>query len=224
MSDPFWLGVRATAQSIAARSLDVRVEGRDRVPSRGPALLVCRHYHHLYDGVALVLALPRPVRIVVALDWTSGAAQRLAMEALCALAGWPVVLREDGFRNPSGSGYQRSERRDRLRAALAQCTKLARNGELIAIFAQGFPAIDPLQGPGSGGGWLPLRTGYLGVARHLARAGIAVPIVPVGLGYEQAGERTAVTVRFGEPLTTAAVRDRGAFADGVERSVAALSR
>src|SRR6185312_17264201 len=46
---PGWWGLRQAARLIAARRLDLRVEGLHHVPLSGSALLACRHYHHSYD-------------------------------------------------------------------------------------------------------------------------------------------------------------------------------
>ncbi len=43
----------------------------DVIPSQGPGLVVARHYHHLYDGLAMFAAIRRPFHIVVTLDWAS---------------------------------------------------------------------------------------------------------------------------------------------------------
>ena len=39
------------------------------LPTDGPVLLVARHYHHLFDGVVLLASMPRPIHILVTLDW-----------------------------------------------------------------------------------------------------------------------------------------------------------
>jgi 1-acyl-sn-glycerol-3-phosphate acyltransferase len=88
-------GMRALGRSIVAARIDLRVVGLENVPRRGACMIVARHFHHLYDGAALVAAISRPVHVLVALDWVRGRTGRLGMEALCSLAGWPVVLRED---------------------------------------------------------------------------------------------------------------------------------
>jgi putative membrane protein len=74
--------MRAVARAVLGK-IRVRVDGVENVPASGPALLVCRHHHHLYDGAALVLAIRRPVRMIVGLDWVKDQGQRAYMEA-CA--------------------------------------------------------------------------------------------------------------------------------------------
>ena len=43
--------------------------GLEHIPTDGPVLLIARHYHHLFDGVVLLLSVPRPIHILVTLDW-----------------------------------------------------------------------------------------------------------------------------------------------------------
>ena len=62
--------MRLVARTLAAARLQLEVKGLSRIPKHGPVLLVARHYHHLFDGVALLLSIPRPIHILVTLDWT----------------------------------------------------------------------------------------------------------------------------------------------------------
>ena len=189
--------MRAGARALL-RGIDVRVEGLEHVPTRGPALLVCRHYHHLYDGAVLLSAIPRPVRIVVALDWAAGSSQRGIMELLCKAAGWPVVLRDPARGNPWGPAYERRERRGYLRRAIARSVELLRQGELLAIFPQGYPVVDPLSASGDDERWFPFASGFLTIARRAAREGVEVPLVPAGFAYSGPRNKPArVSLRFG---------------------------
>ena len=60
--------MRTIAAILGARRLTTRTRNVENVPTLGPALIVARHYHHLYDGLALFAALPRSFHIVVAID------------------------------------------------------------------------------------------------------------------------------------------------------------
>ena len=59
---------------LAARRIDLRVEGLEHLPATGPAIIAARHFHHFYDGCALVAVVPRPMKILVTLDWVGNAA------------------------------------------------------------------------------------------------------------------------------------------------------
>jgi putative membrane protein len=89
--------LRRASQVVARRKLDLRVEGRSNVPENGPVLLAARHFHHLYDGVVLMSSLPRPLHILVALDWVDSQRLRRLMEWATRTAAWPSVLREEGL-------------------------------------------------------------------------------------------------------------------------------
>ena len=222
--NPFGLGVRAYAAYNAARFLDVEIEGREHLPARGPALVAARHYHHLFDGAILVDRLPRQAHVFVALDWTSSPWQRLAMETLCNLAEWPIALRAENLSSDAKGPFARNEARRYLRAAAERTKSLLARGEVVAIFPEGYPTIDPAGSrKASDDAFLPFRGGVLRLAVAAARAtGAAVPIVPAGFAYRaRANGRFAVTLRLGEPLF--ATRAAGGFLEELESRVRELS-
>ena len=189
--------------ALATRAGDVRVEGVEHVPPRGGVLLVAHHVHHLLDGAVIVRRTPRPVHVVVALDWTAGTLQRRIMERACALAGWPTIVRGDGFASRRG-----------LRAA----ARLLAEGRVVAIFPEGWPVVDPAgDAPRTRDedGFLPFAAGYRTVLR-LARAHARVALVPLGFRYARSGARWNVVARFGPPRF-------GEHDSDVEAAVRALS-
>lgn len=216
---PPWgmLGPRAIARwALHTQTSAVRVEGLEHVPAAGPALIVARHYHHLLDGAVLVRHVPRPVHVVVALDWAADAAQRRWMERACRLAQWPVILRPrtTGMR----AAYERGEIARYLRSGLRDAATLLREERVVAVFPEGYPVCDPggtVPAARDADGFLPFAAGYRTIAR-LARRD--VPIVPCGLYYEAHGTRWRIVARFGPPLSLAAC------AGDVERAVRGLSR
>ncbi|MBX5458501.1 MAG: carotenoid biosynthesis protein, partial [Thermogemmatispora sp.] len=119
------------------RHLRIVVEGGEHLPASGPVIVAARHYHHLYDGCLLLRAIPRPVHILVALDWAGTRWQRRLMELLCALAGWPVILRPE-----------------RLRASEASAADSAYRAEEVAPYLRrgGGRAPPAPRGGGRGGG------------------------------------------------------------------------
>ena len=60
--------MRLIARGLAANRLRTVASGLENIPARGPALIVARHYHHLFDGLALFAAIPRRFHIVVTLN------------------------------------------------------------------------------------------------------------------------------------------------------------
>jgi len=215
-------GMRAVARAVLGK-IRVRVDGVENVPASGPALLGCRHHHHLYDGAALVLAIRRPVRMIVGLDWVKDQGQRAYMEALCAIAGWPVVLRDETEGNPWGDGYRTSERRRYARAALTQSVDVLRRGGVLAMFPEGYPEIDPAGTAGSDA-VRPFAPGYLSIAVRAGRGGRPVPLVPAGFSYAGPPDKPeSIALRFGAPESIASVSQRASVGRSVEAKVRALS-
>jgi len=183
--------VRAAA-ALLLRRLELEVEGRERLPAEGPAVIAARHVHHLYDGVILTALLPRPPSILVALDWAGNGVLRRTMELLCRMAGWPAVDRV-------GRGADPTRPVDGLRDALERLCR----GEIVAMFPEGRPVYDPHAGDRPDE-VLPFQRGATWLAARAAqRLGRPVPLVPVALLYERPDERRRtwrVTVRVGESL------------------------
>jgi 1-acyl-sn-glycerol-3-phosphate acyltransferase len=174
-------------------------------------LVAARHYHHLYDGCLLVAAAPRPLRLMVALDWVGSPWSRRGWEALCAWAGWPVVLRTERLSVPAG-GYRPEEARRYLRRGFDGALAVLAAGEVLAVFPEAYPVVDPNPTPRRGEELLRFRRGFASLAMLASRRqGIPIPVVPAGLAYE--GRR--VRLAFGPPLL--------AEAEGVESALVACT-
>src|SRR3990170_3864606 len=93
--------MRLIARGVAAGRLHTTSSGAGHIPASGPALIIARHYHHMFDGLALFAAIPRQFHIVVTLDWVQNAGMRLLITQLTRLARWPVVLRADALMHRS---------------------------------------------------------------------------------------------------------------------------
>jgi putative membrane protein len=218
--------IAAVAARIASRRLDLRVEGVEHVPAVGPVLIVARHYHHLYDGVALLAALPRRLHVVVALDWARTRVERAVMEWAVETARWPALLRDDALARISAGGSASAYRPDesqryRLRA-IRTAVDLLVEGAAVVVFPEGYPNVDPRWSPKTGpDAMLPFRPGCATIWRLATkRAGTAVPVVPAGLAYT-AGARWRATLRFGAALPLDGMG--ASFLRLAEHSVAALS-
>lgn len=199
-------GLRAYARWWLPQHADVSLLGLEHLPQSGPVLLVARHYHHAIDGAVLLAQLPRPVHIVVALDWVRSAAERRRMERACRWAGWPVILRPARARE--SAAYHPSETGAYVRRGLRDAAELLRAERVVAVFPEGYPAVDatgraPAPGSRDAGGLLPFGEGFRVIARCAERAGsAAIPIVPFGLHYESSHERWHVRAAFGAPLSS----------------------
>jgi putative membrane protein len=170
---------------LVDRALDVRVEGLEHIPADGPAVLVARHYHHLYDAAAILASVPREVHILIALDWLGTGIRLRLMRWLAAVARWPGVWRSGPRWRLNRDGYRQS-------------LQVLREGRLLLVFPEGYPTIDP-EGAREADvhGFRPFDGGFLVLAKH---AGVPVPVVPVGLWYapRPRGGWT-VRLRFGRP-------------------------
>jgi 1-acyl-sn-glycerol-3-phosphate acyltransferase len=177
---------RQAARLLVSRALDLHVEGLEHVPASGPAILVARHYHHLYDAAAVLASAPREVHVLIALDWLGTGRRMRLMRWLAGAARWPGVWR-------SGPGWRLN--RDGYRQSL----QVLREGGLLLVFPEGYPTIDPVGMPQKdAGGFGPFKAGFLVLAK---RAGVQVPVVPVGLWYSPRPRGGwTVWLRLGEPI------------------------
>jgi uncharacterized membrane protein/1-acyl-sn-glycerol-3-phosphate acyltransferase len=231
--DPFatrmaLLTLRVGSRVISKRNLDLNVEGVENVPRSGPTLIVARHYHNVYDGVALFTTLPRPFHILVALDWAQTRWQRFGMELACSLARWPVVLRGERLNQSDArarSAYTASEALGYLRRAVRDAARLLREGKALVIFPEAYPNIDPHYTPKQDAhAFLPFRPGFVKLAELAERDGRArVAMVPAGLTYTRQQKRWQVMLRFGKPLFLHEYANHQELARCIEASVHALS-
>ena len=208
------------------RRLELRIEGLENVPETGAVMLAARHFHHFWDGAIFAATFSRPIHIVVGLDWAHGPGRR-AMAALCRAAGFPMVLRTDGARAGSGQVGANDARRY-LRQATEETVTLLRTGELVIVFPEGYPTIDPHETrKPDRDQFLPFQAGFVHFVAQAQRDGrTRVPIVPVGLAYEPLDLRESrwrVAVRFGEPILLAQNQDRSALVREIEARVQTLS-
>lgn len=216
--------LRTGARAIGMRRLDLCVEGLEHLPRRGPLLIASRHAHHLYDGCALLMAVPRPLSLLVALDWVTTPRGRRLMEWACDTAQWPVVLRAEMLGSPGHSAYSGDEAGRYLRHAARDSVALLRAGRALVVFPEGYAAVDPHPTPKAGDdAFLLFRPGAIRIAEMAQRDDrTRVPIVPVGL-YYRPGRRWQATLRFAAPLYVHGRADRDRVLQAVEEQVRLLS-
>jgi 1-acyl-sn-glycerol-3-phosphate acyltransferase len=199
--------MRLMARAVAYGRLRTTCSGIGHIPSNGPVLIIARHYHHLYDGLALFAALPRQFHILVTLDWVQSAAMRTLMTQLTRLARWPVVLRADALLHKNDRGaplfrhaFSVADVERYQRRALKDSVQLLVENRLLVVFPEGYPNIDQAYTPKADNhGFLPFKRGFLAIARAAERRlGASLPIIPTGLQYSS-GNTWQAHVRFGEP-------------------------
>lgn len=219
---PAWAFIRAGCRA-ALRRIDLRVEGAEHLPRTGPVVIAARHFHHLYDGCALFDVVPRPLHVVVTLDWVRNPVGRRAMTALCRAAGWPIVPRLADANGTPGRAIDR-DAVAQLRAATGECVALLRASRPLLVFPEAYPTIDPGFTPKTGDeDVLPFRPGFVRLAALAERdGGSRVPIVPAGLEYAR-GDRWRVTLRFGAPVALRPGVPHDAIVRDVEAQVRLLS-
>jgi 1-acyl-sn-glycerol-3-phosphate acyltransferase len=211
---------------LALRRIEMRVEGLHYVPATGPIVIAARHFHHLYDGCALIAIVPHQLHVVVALDWLEHPARHRLMAYACRFAGWPVVSRPDQPRRSGEppAGVRLAVDAPRLRPAVTECVRLLQAGQSLLVFPEGYPNVDPGYTPKTDDdAFLPFRPGFLRFVAMAERDGrTRVPIVPVGLAYSR-GNRWRLTGRFGPPIVLAPGVPAAAQVLAIEEQVRWLS-
>ena len=223
--------MRLIARALAAGRLRTLTSGVEHIPLKGPVLLVARHYHHLFDGLALYAAVPRPLHLLVTLDWAQSQGSAWLIRWLTAVARWPAILREDALKPDSeGSAPQKksvfvvADVNRFQRQALRDSVELLQEGRVLVVFPEGYPNIDPNYTPKSQlDEFLPFRAGFAAIAGAAHRRLTApLPIIPVGLQYTQ-GNPWIAHVTFGNPVFWTDFRSRDLLISFVEKEVKRLS-
>jgi len=196
--------MRLIARGLAAGRLRTLAAGLEHIPVEGPALIVARHYHHLFDGLVFFAAIGRRFHIVVTSDWARNKRTKLLIETLNNFARWPMVLREDavvrGSNHPDPLFTSTDIRRYQLRA-LRQSVELLGEHRVVVIFPEGYPNVDPTFTPKTGPEeFLPFKPGFVSiVASAERRLNAKVPIIPAGIHYSN-GNPWIGYLRLGEPV------------------------
>ena len=224
-----WRLLSAICKTIASRKVRLRVEGLEHLPETGPLMIAARHYHHVYDGCVLLATVPRPLQVLVGLDWVQDRRARRLVESLCNRGRWPAVLRRDRWSRleqpPLRHSPPSTEEGGRyLRQAMRMTSDLMAEGRALLVFPEGYPNIDLFYTPKSGDqDFLPFRHGFAKLVRMAQRSSHArIAVVPAGLEYRRDG-RYVITLRFGIPEFLERGADVSAFAATIERQVRLLS-
>ncbi len=184
------------------RNVTMHIEGREHIPASGPVLIVAHHVHHLYDGCVFLQTLKRWPHILVALDWSKTRRQRRFMEWACSFAQWPVILRQERLQAGVQSAYDSGEVRPYLRRAVKKVVHLLRGGEVLVIFPEAYPNIDPEPSPKQDlNSFLSFRSGFIRLIEQVEKDGkTQVAIVPAGFRYTQQDNQWQVTLHYGPAL------------------------
>jgi putative membrane protein len=223
------LAIPLIACLLAWRRLDVRVAGANNVPSSGPVLIAARHYHHLFDGLALILATHRQLHFVVTLDWVRGPIIRPLMRWATRMARWPAFPRSDALERArieeNHGGLSATEFHRCRRAGFVDAVQLLVEGMALLVFPEGYPNIDPHFTPKTAPNeFLPFRTGFATIlARAEGHLEKPIPVIPAGIHYTPGPSHWIAHVRFGVPVLRKESGSRTAFVRHVQQRVEVLS-
>jgi 1-acyl-sn-glycerol-3-phosphate acyltransferase len=224
------LATRLGARAFAAGRVAIAVTGLEHIPAAGPVLLVARHYHYVFDGVALLVSIPRPIHMLVTLDWVKNDYARRLLRLATAMVRWPVVLRSDAGRTRvTGARGEKLVRagavRRHQRSALDDSVALLSEGRVLVVFPEGYPNIDrhytPKTKPEE---VLPFKGGFAAIAATAERRlGSPIAMVPCGFSYTRSAS-WAARLNIGEATYLADFGSRQMLVRYMERRVAELSQ
>jgi 1-acyl-sn-glycerol-3-phosphate acyltransferase len=144
------------------------VTGLEHIPTDGPVLLVARHYHHFFDGVVLLVSIPRPIHILVTLDWAKNSYARRLVTLATTMVRWPVVLRSDAPRacvNRIAHGGGRSSQPPPSDALNVARSVILSRFSLRVASSLCFPKVIPiLTPPKTRAEFLPFKAGFASIA------------------------------------------------------------
>jgi 1-acyl-sn-glycerol-3-phosphate acyltransferase len=199
---------KLTVGSLFRYGWRVTVEGLDRVPARGGAILAGNHLS-VADQMFLGAVVPRQVHFWAKAEYFHLPGVRGALFGAAMRGVGAIPVHRDGGRAA-------------LRA-LDAAIPVLRGGALVGVFPEGTRSPDGR-----------LYRGRSGLARLAVAAG--VPVVPVGFGgtdrVQPIGQRLPrpalpVTIRFGDPLPVDGrgedMRSLRAFTDEVMEAIQALT-
>ena len=220
---------RLGARALAAGRVAIAVTGLEHIPAAGPVLLVARHYHYVFDGVALLVSIPRPIHMLVTLDWVKNDYARRLLTLATAMVRWPVVLRSDAGRTRAAWAWREKliragAVRRYQRSALDDSVALLTEGRVLVVFPEGYPNIDrhytPKTKPEE---VLPFKGGFAAIAATAERRlGSPISIVPCGFSYTRNGSWTA-RLNIGRAVYLEDFGSRQMLVRYMERCVAELS-
>jgi glycerol-3-phosphate O-acyltransferase / dihydroxyacetone phosphate acyltransferase len=164
---------------------DIQVEGTQRIPRRGPLLLVVNHPNALVDALLVLWAVPRRVLITAKSTLFVNPVAGMLLRAAGVV---PLRRASDEASNERLSPTRNRGTFEAVHAALSR-------GGTVLIFPEGKSHDEP--------SLAPLKTGAARMALHARDAGNVngLAVVPIGLTFERKeAPRSRVLVQVGEPI------------------------
>jgi glycerol-3-phosphate O-acyltransferase / dihydroxyacetone phosphate acyltransferase len=196
----YWLLRQLAGVSLRWYYADLVVQGGERVPARGPLLLVANHPNALVDAMVIATAVRRRVLLTA----KATLFERPALAALLRGIGVvPLRRAQDERSRRQGGMASVSRNADSFRLVTAS---LARR-EAVLVFPEGVSH--------DASTLAPLKTGGARMALSASSDGISgLRILAVGLVYEEKERlRSRILVRVGEPIDVDAWRTASGSTD-----------
>ena len=175
----------------------ITVHNEENLPAAGPVLYVALHRNGAVDGFVLHGLLPR-VRFLISRQLRESAFYRLFFNGI-------EVVRPQDVRAGENPGAAN-------RGAMDSCLELLQAGGELLVFPEGTSSLGPSH--------LPFQSGAARLAARFSTCGQPLPVVPIGIRYEEAWAfRSRVELWVGEPIVanSATPREmRDAIAEGLE--------
>jgi hypothetical protein len=149
--------------------------------------------------------------------------RRLTAKA-CRFVRWPVVTRAAYLPGIAAAAREQTTKRLSVRQAVTASAEVLQSGEILAVFPEGYPNVDPVYTPKlSLTDVLPFLPGFatiLDVAQRTCEEPITV--VPIGFSYEP-GDRWRITMRCGPAVYRNPAESRASFVTLMQSKVIDLS-
>ena len=166
---------------------EVAIDGAERIPREGPALLVVNHPNELMDALFAGLVSPRQLTF-------TGKATLFEHPVADRLLRYMRVVPLRRAQDERHAGDSLPAKAARNAESFAAIHGALAAGQLVLIFPEGRSWDEPRLAP--------IKTGAARIALSAQQAGIrGVMIVPVGINYERKdGLRSRVLVEVGQPI------------------------
>jgi len=167
---------------------DIRVMGRERIPTKGPLLIAVNHQNALVDSLIVGWVVPRRVAMTAKATLFDNPLIAFLFRILHVV---PLRRVSDETRKPNGLPPDRSRNQEAFREMIY----LLERGEAVLIFPEGKSHNET--------GLEPLKTGLARVALQARddRAVKGIRILPLGLTFEAKGTPgTVIGVRVGKAI------------------------
>jgi 1-acyl-sn-glycerol-3-phosphate acyltransferase len=192
---------------------DIRIVGRERIPSRGPLLIAANHQNALVDSLVIGWLVPRPVTMTA----KATLANNPIIAAIFRLLGVVPLRRMHDESAPAGAS---APRQDRNQCAFREILNVLENSGTVLFFPEGKSH--------NGHSLEPLKTGLarLALQARTERGITGLNILPIGLLFEDKGTPgTVLGAYIGKPITMDCWtgEDHRALTDEIARRLRGIS-